>query len=379
MDPNAEVTNKSTFLKSKKFIIIAVVILIVLLFLAIFFTLSSKDKSSQTTTPTPISLNSSDTYTSLDLRKIAAEANKYVTSQKRSDGFYNYLENYKDQCTTTNGIETCPFNNQEMFQTTNAWTALAHYSQSIIANSSQELTMAQADLNKLMDWCEPDPKQCLWVLMQPILIYEKTQDAKTLAFLKQEGEVLLSSLPSDNLMLASIETRELAALYKLTDDARYLQSAIRRMQVAQELLSKAKSIFPENIPPLADFACWTTLAQLQTSVNDPETRNNARFYLNQRDLIKNFKYFKNPIQIQPCIETYALLGLMDRNSKDKKTASTLLNMFLKDYYDGPSQKIFYGSGGTAFFSRLDKDASAKTVVLTDSAYTVYLISLINQF
>ena len=158
---------------------------------------------------------------------VISEGIKYIDMQKRSDNFYEYLAHFDDQCSVKDGVRDCPFSGSRMFETTNAWTALAHFSAYKALGDNKALENSSNDLSKLMDWCAIDPTNCNWVLAQPSIIYQHTKEPILLEFLKKQANSLLSSKPSSDAMLVAIESRELSLLYQISSYAFCLLLVLR--------------------------------------------------------------------------------------------------------------------------------------------------------
>lgn len=362
---------------SKKLLIIAVaaVILVIIVAALVFFLTGSNKKQSNI----PTTVSDSFPYTVVNakgekntevIREMAAEISDYVLSQRQADGYYNYLAHYNEQCEEENGEDKCPFSGVNMFETTNAWTALALFSGSQILDDPQLLDEANKDLVKLQEYCAQDRTQCNWVLAQPAIIYQATENLELLEFLKLQGEILLTSPPSDDAMLTAIEARELALLYEITQDTRYIVAAQNRLNLASQKLNDQPDLYPETTQRFAQSSCWVSLANAEISKTTQNSQGdtNTQAFLQNGNIEENFKSFPSPIDIQPCVESYALSG-------NSSQTNTLTEKFIQNFYDGKERKLIYGKGGSVFQPYTD----SRFVVLTDSAYTGFLLyKLMNQ-
>lgn len=355
-------------LNKKKPLLILILLLLIMVFFFIFMLknrLSQQGSKipAQNTTVTPSI--SAKIASDKKYKEIIKEAITYVESQRRPDGFYDYIARYDEQCTLKDGKKTCPFGGTRMFETTNSWTALAHFAAYKALGDKSELQKANRDLTKLTDWCSLDPKKCLWVLAQPAIIYQDTKDPKILDFLKSQGEVLFSSIPSTNTMLVAIESRELALLYEIFQDTKYLNASNNRLALASRGLNDQQNIYGSSPLKFAESSCWISLAngQLSTATKNEKEKSNTLAFLDNGKILQNFNNFYNPVQIQPCIETYFQIG-------SNTEAKNLLEKFIVGFYDGGETKLIYGEGGTVF----QQNSRLKMIVLTDSAYTVFLLS-----
>ncbi len=362
---------KSRF--SKKLIIVMGIVLVIVIGIVIYFLLPKSPQTQRQgnitqpdATNFPYEVVNSQGVENINvIKEMAKEISDYVLSQRRDDGYYNYLAYYKEQCVG----EKCPFNGIDMFKTTNAWTALALFSASQILEDSSLLSQAKTDLNKLEEFCAIDRKECNWVLAQPAIIYQTTQDPELLEFLRLQGETLLSSAPSDNTMLVAIEARELALLYEIFQDTRYIVAAQNRLFLASRGLENNVDLYSENTTRFAQASCWVSLANTQyaTITNNNQEKLNSKVFLENGKINEYFKNFNSPIEIQPCIESYVLLG-------EAPIAKDLLTKFIEKFYDGEKRKLIYGEGGTAY----QPGSELEWIVLTDSSYTEFLLSKLNN-
>ena len=358
-----------SLLNKKKPLIILIVLLLIITIalLAVMFKSAQLKQGSKTpeqnTTVSPSV--ATKTINEKKYKEIIKESIAYIESQRRPDGFYEYVAHYDEQCTLKDGKKDCPFGGTRMFETTNAWTALAHFAAYKALGDKSELEKANRDLAKLIDWCAPDPKKCLWVLAQPAIIYQDTKDPKILNFLKPQGLALLSSAPSTDTMLVAIESRELALLYEIFQDSKFLSASNNRLSLASRGLNDQQNIYINTPIKFAEYSCWVALAngELSVATKNAEKKNNTLVFLENGKILQNFSNFYNPIQIQPCIETYSLIG-------SDVEAKNLLDKFILGFYDGKKEKLIYGEGGTVF----QQKNNSKMIVLTDSAYTIFLLS-----
>jgi len=333
------------------------------LIVLIFFLLSISKKASP-----PISSSAND----LARQKInvAAQQVLFVESQKRPDGYYNYVYDYEGQCSDENGNKTCPFGGIQMFETTNSWAALANFSAYKISNNQIYLDKALADIQKLDEYCAKDRKQCLWVLVQPSLIYEATQNAQILAFLRSQSLALKTELLSENLMLAAIQVRSMYKLGDILNDRTLISRADSLLPQLSQSLSREANLFPENVGRFGQSSCWVALANL----NSPSASfENIQAFLDNGQFKDNFIYFKNPIEIQPCIEAYFILSEKTGDLSQKLKATELQHLANEAFFDGRNEnKKVYGKGGYLFNRREEQVKTPGLMVLTDVSYASYL-------
>ncbi len=345
--------------------------------------LSQITRQAQLTPPTPPA-TFAESITKKEVRKSTMQQIlSYIGSQYRADGYYDYLAHYDDQCITKAGKKDCPFNGERMFPTTNAWTALAYLSSYRAFATSQDLDLATRDMDKLMLYCGTNQKECLWVLVQAADLYNVTKQPRLLAFLREEGEELLRTKESDYFMLLAIESRELALLYGLTQDPRYLQQANVRFDHARQRLLAQRSLY-HNKQGTAFFpeqGCWYALSavELARQTSQVSYGDEAQKFLTQAQIYSHFSDFPNPVEIQPCIESYFQLSKLLGDQRYYQYGEGLLKKFVDRFWDGGEVKKKYGEGGTLLNPDPKRSAGGENYVnLTDSAYTAYLLQFINN-
>ena len=307
----------------------------------------------------------------------------YIESQHRDDGFYNYLSHYDEQCKQKEGETVCPFEGEKMFPTTNAWTALAYLSGYQALGNPEYLNLAKRDMDKLIAYCQNNPEECLWVLVQAARLYEISADSRYLDFLKMEGEILLTTSDPYPLLL-DIETRQLAMLFGITNDKRYLEEAKRRLVLSENNFGQREVLYKTGEDfPFPQKACWQMLAKLEISkqTDDKTYLEEVKNFLAKANLniMANFISFPHPIEIQPCIETYFELAKISGEKKYYQEGKFLFEKFIKTFWDGKETKLIYGEAGTIFNPYPDRrHYSQKHVILTDSAYSAYLLGFLER-
>ena len=306
----------------------------------------------------------------------------YIESQHRDDGFYNYLSHYDEQCKQKEGETVCPFEGEKMFPTTNAWTALAYLSGYQALGNPEYLNLAKRDMDKLIAYCQNNPEECLWVLVQAARLYEISADSRYLDFLKMEGEILLTTSDPYPLLL-DIETRELAMLFEITGDSRYLEEAEKRLKLSKENLSQREVLYQSGEFSFPQKACWYNLARLEIAkqTGDKAYLEEVKNFLAKANvnIMANFISFPHPIEIQPCIETYFELAKISGEKKYYEEGKLLFEKFIETFWDGKETKLIYGEGGTIFNPYpLRKTYAQKYVVLSDTAYSAYLLGYLER-
>lgn len=314
----------------------------------------------------------------LDLNQVLSQSINYIKSQRTPDGYYHYLAHFNDLCQTSNGKKVCPLNGN-ILKITNSWAMLAYFGAYQAYPDSTYQDSINQDFSKLNEYCSQDINECLWGITQPALIYQSTKDPLLLDFLKKAGEALLKKSDPSNLMLLSIEARELSLLYQITQDHRFLQEAEKRLVMAENNLSVDETI-PLIQTPFPKRGCWYTAAVLEMAKSGkPGYRDRAITVLNSANFSQNANHFISSLQIQPCIESYLML-YQQTNRRDYLNSAQKLNDYLLNYFwDGQDNQLLHGEGGTTSLVANKEPASHnidKYVTLTDSAYTAYLQGLI---
>lgn len=300
--------------------------------------------------------------------EVVSQILSYIQTQKRPDGFYDYIFQLKDS--QTKGLE-------KSYPTTNAWTALAFASGYKVFNEGKYIDLADADIEALYTYCQQNKSQCLWVLWQLDKISDFVKSDLARSLYLQLGDELMVTSQKDDLMLLSIEVRELAQLYRLTNDNRFLTEAENRYASAKENFTKQPIVYQTGESVFPHHACWFTLAALELSQitqNNQESAD-ARNFIDQAAIEQNFDKFQYPVEVMPCLETYFVLSQTYSNSY-YGSFQTLMDKFSNKAFDGAGKNLLYGKGGIIFDLKGNKNSREGNLVnLTDSAYMAYLLSL----
>lgn len=249
-----------------------------------------------------------------------------------------------------------------MFEQANMWTLLARLSfYQNFSHQPQDLAQAEQDAQALMSFCSQDPKKCRGVLVPFTMLYAETQKEEYKNLLENIGQLLLKESYGKGVMSLAAQARELARLYELFPDQRYLE-------VAQQRLSEAKLVSENDQATLGldDEICHLVLAQTEM----------ARITGNQEMLGQTTRFFKENKEttvpgemtlIQPCIESLLVLGQLTDDWQIKAKGLSLLDQLVTARWDGPGLNRSYQEGG--FFMGEDK----RLINITDTAYMIYLL------
>jgi len=301
----------------------------------------------------------------------------YIQSQYRKDGFYDYYPDYERVCPPNKRKEECPFKGVQMFETTNAWTALAYLAAYKIEKKAEYLDYAKRDLDFLADYCQIDLKRCFWVLPQFAEAYEITGELRYLFFLKDVGEALL--INSDpNPMLKNIEARELALISEVTGEKRFSDEAEKRFVEAKAITPTGQFYYSFSAvngekTSVYSNTCWNVLAGVQLYQKPDKERELERIesFLKTINIPQVFNAYTHPVGIQPCIESYFLLGTLRGKEFYRGKARELLSLFIDRFWAVDSVQP---ERGAVWYSQKKNRKETDPKVLTDNCYLVYLLS-----
>lgn len=365
--------NKRLF--SPKLIIIIIFIFLLLIITGVLFLLRvNKDGQieSKQSSITPI-------IDSEFVKSSAKEIAEYINSQRRDDGFYNYLAHPDDSCFIEDGNRKCLFDSKNMFETTNAWTALGYFAAYEILGDKKYLESAKVDLRKLDEWCEKDRVKCSWVLVQPAIIYESTKDTEIRDFLTKQTEVLIKLPPTSNSMLSAVEARTLFKLAKILDKKELVTEGIKRLEYATNNLYAKENYLVKGADGFSAASCWIALAGSENLMDgsglNKKSIQNINLFMDNARIDVNFDKINASVFLQPCIETYYRLGIVSKDNVNKIKGDLLFKMFLDKYYDSAVSKKIYGEGGILSYWRPSEKIKGQ-ITMTDTSYSLYLLSLV---
>jgi len=293
--------------------------------------------------------------------EIARQTSDYIDTQITKDGIYSYSSHCEPEC---------PQGFSGAFHTTNAWTSLANTGLFAATSDKSYLKNAKRDADVLIDWCGDKTDECLWVLVQIVELYKATDDVKYLNFLTNAGDVLLETPVFEHGMISAIESRELALLYELTGDTKYLDESLVRLDKSKSLAESSQTLYAFEDFLVHDTVCWNVLAESELyavtqdnkhleNVNLFFTKSNVKTYANQLIFLSN---------IQPCIESLLTLYDATGDVKYKEDAIAMAEYVVTNTWDSSESKKNYGEG--AFLMESGSTVNS----LTDSGYMVYLLS-----
>lgn len=314
---------------------------------------------------------------------VSSSSIENVLSSKRSDGKYNYINHQDYICRTNPSSSVCKSGFNQPYITNGAWAAYALLGAYQSYANPQYLSDALKETLALRTTCQNGNKECLWVLVQVVAVYDATQNPALLTFLKEQGELLLTTTDS-NPMLKSIEARELALLYRLTLDKRYMDEAVKRANDVHVMFNDSNKHTRRSPYPYPMESCWYMLANYEIMkylTPDAQKNYSADIYnfINNAQFEENWESFVHPVEIQPCIELTARMAAFTKYQKAADLSVKLWTMFVNDFWDSADKNINLGEGGTRYKKGpVTTDPVTRLVVLSDTAYTVYLSSLFAQ-
>mgnify|MGYP001245270707 CR=1 FL=1 len=331
-------------------VVVGGIIVVVIIAVAIFFFYSPSQPIEEP--------REEGVMTGLEIARLTSD---YIDTQKTAEGIYSYSSHCEPNC---------PQGFSGSFHTTNAWTSLANTGLYSATGDKNYLNNAKKDADVLIEWCADKTSECLWVLVQINELYKTTNDAKYLDFLTNAGDVLLETPAFEHGMISGIEARELALLYELTGDTKYLDESLVRLDKSKSLADSSQILYAFGGFEVHDTVCWNVLAEAELyavtqddkyleNVNLFFTKSNVKKYTNQLIFLSN---------IQPCIESLLALYAATGDVKYKEDAIAMAEYVITNTWDSAESKKAFGEG--AFLMESGSTLNS----LTDSGYMVFLLS-----
>lgn len=309
----------------------------------------------------------------------AKEIQKFIDTRRTDDGYYKYSYNCE------NGLETnC--NLDLVYGSTNSWTALSNLRLYQATGEQAYLEKAKRDADAVMDWCASQPndgKICLWILVQISELYEETGEQKYADFLLGKGEMLLGIVNDkdpdvvwqrNSTMMIGIDARELAAIYKINGDQRYIDEAKIRIQEAYWGTPDNYPLYQFNGNNYLENSCWPELANMEIyeATGDQASLAQALDLLDTLDPATNVFYMNFLTNLQSCNELYLKAYEATGDRKYMEGATKMADFVLVDRWDNQENNLVSGSG------TILSDDYSKVDTLTDTAYMVAILSQIHS-
>jgi len=303
--------------------------------------------------------------------EIAKSSLKFLDDMKRSDGRYAYSANCQDNsgCTKTG----------EVYTQSGAWAVLAYSSLYKATGNQQYLQKMESDADDLIDACDGNEEECMWILAQMIKAYQTSQNADYLAFVKNLGDRLLAHDDEKDVMLSGIEAREFALLYELTGEQKYLNAAKARLEKSKAAWKETPEdnnlvVYSNGQFNLYRFACWTELGEVEIArvANDNQALANVINFVSSAKLDQNYRNLEILTAIHPCTETLLSLYKQTADEQYYDQAKTLMQYVVTYRWDSPLLISTKYNGDGAYLFDLYTGDNLKTV--TDSGYMIYLLS-----
>jgi len=368
----------------RAFWVILAITLIVWLSVGAYYLFIFRPKTLQSRTPSIIP-TIIPTKTTLSSKEIIKETLQFIEGQRLDYGFYNYTayvspRTYEEEKKIAEGkakeeeLLLSPRSN--FLPMTNSWTTLAYLAAHKVFQDQSYFEQAREDSQNLLAFCREEDLGCQFDLQGLIELYNIAPSEDILEFLQDSGEELLTNPPSDSLTL-NIAARELAQLYQLTDDARFVNEAKNQLELAEEKSKDYRLLYTlsnsslsgEQVEVHGDV-CWNTLAGLEIHKVSGEEKYLAEVEnkLQQIDLQGNYSQFDTPRALEPCVETLQELYQITGKENYQRLARETLIYLLKNHWDSFHNKKFFGEGMVLVLK------NSKLNVLPDSAYIIVLLS-----
>lgn len=356
---------KQGFLKKKKLLALVVFLIILSMGAVVLWTIQRSSSPEIGSNPSEIDYVVDNANT----------VSGYISEQRNNDGSYKYQGYEEDTCPIVDGILKCSFLPDNTSFPVKTWAAFGYWSSYKTSQDTARLALARQEVLELIQWCRLTNENCAYLLAQMTYINRDLQDETINEFLKEQANILIENPPSVDLMLRAIEARQLGLIGEALSDINLINSSIQRLSLVNELLQAQSYDYTTGRQVLPRGACWATLAQVELSriTNDSSGIVNGAEYLLQSNRLTDVREFENPVQLQPCIETFFLAYKSTGYINYQNLGIELYNLLYEDFFDGPDNPIKYGNGGTTFISRARiENGEDINIFLADTAYTNYL-------
>ncbi|MBI4894265.1 MAG: hypothetical protein HY833_00820, partial [Candidatus Aenigmarchaeota archaeon] len=301
----------------------------------------------------------------------AKEIQGFIDTRRTDDGYYKYSYNCENRFETDCNLDL-------MYESTNAWTTLSNLRLYQATGEQAYLERAKRDADAVMDWCAGQPndgKICLWILVQISELYEETGDQRYADFLLGKGEMLLNIVNDtdsdvvwqrNSTMMIGIDARELAAIYKINGDQRYIDEAKIRIEEAYWGTPDNYPLYQFNGNNYLENSCWPELANMEIyeATGDQASLAQALDLLDTLDPATNVFYMNFLTNLQSCNELYLKAYEATGDNKYMEGAVKMADFVLVDRWDSPENNLVSGSG------TILSDDYSKVDTLTDTAYMV---------
>ena len=336
----------------KNNVILAVIAVIVVSFiLVLYFTRSTTKKLS-----------------GLEIAKLSVN---FFDKMKRDDGTYDYSMN----CTDDSGcVKT-----QENYVQSGAWPVLAYAGLYGATSEQQYLQKMNSEASDLLNSCNGNDDECMWILTQVIRAYKISGNVEYLNFVKKLGDRLLTDNNNTDAMMTGMEAREFALLYEMTNDQKYLNEARVRLERSKAAWNVAVDEFNQPVYSsgsftLYRFACLTELGEMEIArvSNDNQALANVINFFNQANIESNYINLQQLTAIQPCVETLLILHDQTGDVKYYDQAKSAMQYIITYRWDSPLQIATKYNGDGAYLFDPYMGENLKTT--TDTGYMIYLLS-----
>lgn len=300
--------------------------------------------------------------------EVSSEISSFIETQRNEDGFYNSSSNCPYDAAG------CPMS--DFIPQLNMWTSLAYLSEYQRTGDSSFLDKSKNDADLFIDWCnesDSNSQQCPWTLVQMNYLYEETRDDKYKDFILSQSEHIEQDIVADP-MLMGIEAREFAIVHELTGSQDSLDTSLRKMSNANDLLDNGFIGYAADGFFYHPFDCWTQLAnvELYRSTGDQSYLEEAEVFVSDAKMRLNHIFLSEMTDIQPCIDLHLQLYDETGNEDYLNTAKKMSNFVLVNFWDSNENFLKEGRGAVLHHENDQIDS------LTDGAYMVFLMNRMGE-
>tara|TARA_Y100000294_G_scaffold149852_1_gene146893 strand:- start:35 stop:1075 length:1041 start_codon:yes stop_codon:yes gene_type:complete len=299
--------------------------------------------------------------------EIAEMSLNYIDSLRNPNGSYTYTSN----CVPSE----CPFPPDLSFGTSHAWVNYAYLGLYQASNDNSYFNKAKNEIGLLHNVCKDDAITCAWILPQVNDYYKITNDQTTLNLITTTGEELLLENPSEDIMSLGIEIRELAILYDLTKNDKYLTESVNRLNQAENLfLSIGEILYSFNNIKFYSGSCFVELGRLELykSTDDSKYLEDVITFIDNFNIGNYMKELRFQQNMQSCTEVLLQLNELTGDVKYKTQAAKAMQYVITNLWDSSISKKYYGN--EAFLI-----GTNGVNTITDTAYAIFsLTKLSNQ-
>ncbi len=301
----------------------------------------------------------------------------YITTQKTPEGYNNYIAHFNEVC-GGDKIANCPFGSDNVMPINNSWSALGYFAAYEATKDEKYLNLMNKDIQSVISYCEPRKDDCLWVLVQPSIIYMGMQSPEILSFIENIGANLITTDYKGSVMIQSIRARELALFFEITKDEQYRTAAATALAEIKTILDSVSTTEDDDLTLANEKsqACWYTLAaaEMAMATRDPQYLQEARLIDTDPEVQNLYLNVPFSVSVEPCAETYYLIYKITNDPDAYEKGERVVRYLEQNFYDSAENKLVWGENGVVAAKKTEsvpKDVQ-KIVDMTDTAYFAYL-------